>query len=149
MPLTKITGFFFTFTDGDLLLVSEHCMPFVKEPKKVLADFEAEFYLNSPLYPTTVEVRIDTTGAVPMPQDVERRLVTVLGHVESRLSRGIEQPWMIAEKMVTHGDIADRAYALHLSGRGGSAEEDWMRAENELLAARPSLSEAAAGTEAP
>jgi hypothetical protein len=148
MPLTKIAGFFYTFTDGDLLLVPDHCMPFAKEPKKVLADFEAELYLNSPLYESTVEVRIDTSDAVLMPEHIDRKLVTVLGRVEPRLSRGTEQPWVIAERIVRHGDIADIAYKIHLSGRGGSAEDDWLSAENTLLAAAPAVAHERGSAEA-
>jgi hypothetical protein len=132
MSQIKIAGFFFTFTDGFLLLVPEHQMPFPKEPKKVLAEFEAEVYFNSPSYPAIVEVRIDPEGA-DIRGEIEHKRVTVLGRVESRLSRGIDQPWVIADKVVTHSEIADEAFAIHLSGRGGSAEEDWFRAEDALL----------------
>ena len=136
MPLTRISGYLYTFTDGFLLLVPEHRMPFLKEPKKVLADFEAELYLSSPLYETMVEVRIDAIPSlgVAIFQGLDQKLVTILGKVESRLSRGVEQPWVIAEKIVAHGTIADRAYNIHLRGHGGSAEEDWRRAEDTLLA---------------
>jgi hypothetical protein len=136
MPQIKIAGFFHTFTDGHVLLVPEHRMPFPKSPKKVLHEFEAEFYRASPLfYPTTVEVRVDADFDIveALHLNTRLRLVTVLGRVESRPSRGIEQPWVIAQKIVTHGDISDRAYEIHLSARGGSPEDDWLRAEDELL----------------
>lgn len=144
MPLTRIAGFLHTFTDGHLLLVPEHRMPFLKEPKKVLHDFEAEFYRGSPLYGTMVEVRIDT---IPLDfasfEGLDHRLVTIVGQVESRPSRGVEQPWVVAEKIVAHGNIADRAYNIHLSGQGGSAQQDWLRAEEELFAETASPSQAA------
>jgi hypothetical protein len=36
---------------------------------------------------------------------------------------------------VTHEQIAMRAYEIHLSGTGGDAVEQWLRAERELTAA--------------
>jgi hypothetical protein len=135
MPLTKIAGFLHTFTDGLLLLVPEQSMPFVKEPKKVLQDFEAEFYLSSPVYDSIVEVRVDVAPSRTddLFQGLDHRLVTLLGEVESRPSRGIEQRWIIAEQLVTHAAIAVRAYETYLRA-GGSAEQNWLRAEETLLA---------------
>jgi hypothetical protein len=131
MSRTRIAGFLYTFTDGRLLIVPEERMPFAKEPKKVLADFEAEFYLDSPLYDSMVEIRIDDTESTG--PSVDRRLVTIVGRVESRLSRGIEQPWVIAEQIVTHGDVADEAYQIYLRGQGGSPADNWLSAEDALL----------------
>ncbi len=36
---------------------------------------------------------------------------------------------------VTHEQIAQRAYEIHLSGTGGDALEHWLRAERELVGA--------------
>jgi hypothetical protein len=33
---------------------------------------------------------------------------------------------------VTHEQIAQRAYEIHLSGQGGSETDNWLRAEREL-----------------
>jgi hypothetical protein len=135
MPQIRIAGFFCTFTDGYVLLVPDSRMPFEKSPRKVLHEFEAEFYRDSPLYAMTVEVRIDADFELVQALELStrQRLVTVLGPVESRPSRGVEQPWVIAEKIAVHGDIADQAYKLYLGGAPGSAEDHWIRAENELL----------------
>lgn len=35
-------------------------------------------------------------------------------------------------------EIAERAYAIHVSGQGGSGLDDWLRAEDELRAERAS-----------
>jgi hypothetical protein len=40
---------------------------------------------------------------------------------------------LIAERLVGHEDIAKRAYEIHSSSRAGSADDDWFRAERELL----------------
>jgi hypothetical protein len=37
-----------------------------------------------------------------------------------------------APRVVTHDDIAKRAYEIHLSGTGGSETDNWYRAEREL-----------------
>ncbi len=37
-----------------------------------------------------------------------------------------------APREVTHQMIAERAYEIHLSGTGGSPDENWYRAEREL-----------------
>jgi len=38
-----------------------------------------------------------------------------------------------ADRIVTHAEIAARAMAIYNSGTGGSSEENWIRAEKELL----------------
>ena len=37
-----------------------------------------------------------------------------------------------AKKEVTHEAVAKRAYEIYLSGTGGTAEDNWLRAEREL-----------------
>jgi hypothetical protein len=44
-------------------------------------------------------------------------------------------PSILAEKIVRHSDIAVRAFEIYASGRGGSAFENWLEAESELLGA--------------
>ena len=135
MSQIRIAGLFSTFTDGFVLLVPDSRMPFQKSPRKVLHEFEADFYRDSPLYATTVEIRVDADFGLieALGLSTRQRLVTVSGSVESRPSRGVEQPWVVAEKIVAHGDISDEAYKLYLRGSPGSAEDHWIRAENELL----------------
>ncbi len=40
---------------------------------------------------------------------------------------------IIAEKIVTHADIAARAFQIYQSGRGGSALSNWLSAERQLF----------------
>jgi len=40
---------------------------------------------------------------------------------------------LLIEKLASHEDIAKRAYEIYSSGHGGSAVDDWLRAERELL----------------
>src|SRR5262245_21778856 len=40
---------------------------------------------------------------------------------------------LIVDKLVSHDDIERRAYGIYQSGRGGSADGNWLRAERELL----------------
>jgi hypothetical protein len=40
---------------------------------------------------------------------------------------------LIIEKIVGHDAIARRAYDIYESGQGGAAEDNWLRAERELL----------------
>jgi hypothetical protein len=41
-------------------------------------------------------------------------------------------PSISQKKQITHEMIAKRAYEIYLSGRGGTADENWARAEREL-----------------
>ncbi len=40
---------------------------------------------------------------------------------------------LIAERIITHEAIASRAYEIFYSGTSGSANDNWFRAERELL----------------
>ncbi len=40
---------------------------------------------------------------------------------------------LIADKIASHEAIALRAYEIYQSGRGGTADDNWFRAERELL----------------
>lgn len=42
-------------------------------------------------------------------------------------------PTFLVRNMVTQAEIAKRAFEIHQSGRGGSALDDWLRAERQLL----------------
>jgi hypothetical protein len=53
----------------------------------------------------------------------------------STVSRGTPVPRPSPVKReVTHEMIAKRAFEIHLSGKGGSSVENWLRAERELKA---------------
>lgn len=62
--------------------------------------------------------------------ELDRQVVSVVGHKAD--AEGADQP-IVAEKVVSHEAVALRAYELHQSGSGGSASENWLRAERELL----------------
>ena len=53
--------------------------------------------------------------------------VTVAGTINEAQTR------MAVEKFVRHQSVAERAYEIFASGKGGTAEENWVRAEKELL----------------
>jgi hypothetical protein len=62
---------------------------------------------------------------------LERKTVSVIGKVGIPPSApGITK--LIVEKLVTHDDIAKRAYEIY-KDHGGSADENWFRAEGDLL----------------
>ena len=62
---------------------------------------------------------------------MEGKTVSVIGRLGT--PEGSPDSKLIVEKLALHDDIATRAQAIHESGRGGSAEENWLRAERELL----------------
>ena|SRR5437763_1361455 len=64
---------------------------------------------------------------------LEHKTVSVIGKMGIPPSApGIEK--LIVEKLVSHDEIAKQAYEIDKSGRSGSADENWFRAERELLA---------------
>jgi hypothetical protein len=71
----------------------------------------------------------------------DRDLVTALGQVAVRQffipkpnqSLETREFCLILDRLVPHSAIAERAYEISTSGRGGSAEANWQRAEDELL----------------
>jgi hypothetical protein len=62
---------------------------------------------------------------------MEGKTVSVIGRIG--VPEGSPHTKLIVEKMVLHDDIAARAQAIHKSGHGGFAEDNWLRAERELL----------------
>jgi hypothetical protein len=62
---------------------------------------------------------------------LEHKTVSVIGEMGIPPSApGITK--LIVEKLVTHDDIAKRAYEIY-KGHEGSADENWFRAERDLL----------------
>jgi hypothetical protein len=60
------------------------------------------------------------------------KAVSVIGTVgEPASAPGIKK--LIVDKLVSHADIAKRAYKIYQSDRGASADDNWLRAERELL----------------
>jgi hypothetical protein len=64
---------------------------------------------------------------------IEGKKVSVVGRMG--VPEGSRHTKLIVERMVLHDDVAARAEAIDKSGQGGSAEDNWLRAERELLSA--------------
>ena len=63
---------------------------------------------------------------------LEQKSVSVIGTMGVPPSApGITK--LIVDRLVSHDDIAKRAYEIYQSGRGGPADDNWLRAERELL----------------
>jgi hypothetical protein len=61
------------------------------------------------------------------------KTVSVVGKMGTpRSAPGITK--LIVDKLVSHDDIAKRAYAMYISGSEGSSNDHWLRAERQLLA---------------
>ncbi|MGD0769277.1 MAG: DUF2934 domain-containing protein [Tepidisphaeraceae bacterium] len=52
----------------------------------------------------------------------------------STVSRNTPVPRPTAKREITHEMIAKRAFEIHISGKGGSQVDNWLRAERELKA---------------
>jgi len=72
-----------------------------------------------------------TTGSIVHPA-LEKQQVSLVGAKEDSPATPSAAAFA-AEKIVTHDEIAARAAAIHNSGKGGSAADNWYRAEKELL----------------
>jgi|SRR5271166_2639431 len=63
--------------------------------------------------------------------------VSILGRLGKRNlagdDSGPEITTFFVRNMVTRAEIAELAFEIHQSGRGGSALDDWLRAERQLL----------------
>lgn len=75
----------------------------------------------------TVAIACISAGS---PHALDRQAVSVVGH---RAEADGGDPHIIAERIVSHAEVAVRAYELHQSVPGGSPFENWVRAEHELL----------------
>jgi hypothetical protein len=63
---------------------------------------------------------------------LQHKMVSVIGSMGMPPSSpGITK--LIVEKIVPHETIAIKAYAIYQSGNGGSADDNWYRAERESL----------------
>jgi len=93
-------------------------------------------------------IRLLDDGPVTLPDDfphaLERpgdssRAVTVGGHIASNEEMSkhsdLTSPTIFLEKVVTFDAIRQRAFDTFMSGHGGSAVENWLQAEQELLTA--------------
>jgi hypothetical protein len=62
---------------------------------------------------------------------LEHKTVSVIGRMG--IPPSSFETKLIVEKLVTHEEIASRAFDLFNSGAGGSQDDQWFRAERELL----------------
>ena len=62
---------------------------------------------------------------------MEGETVSVIGRMGT--PEGSTHTQLIVEKMALQDDIAAHAHGIHKSGHGGSVEDNWLRAERELL----------------
>lgn len=62
---------------------------------------------------------------------LENKTVSVIGMMGVPPSSTLTK--LMVEKIIGHEAIAKRAYEIHQLGRGGAADENWLRAERELL----------------
>jgi hypothetical protein len=60
-------------------------------------------------------------------------VVTVLGHFAEEVSRPDRLRRFIIARCVPHRAIAERAFAIFASPNGGTAEDNWLRAERDSL----------------
>jgi hypothetical protein len=71
--------------------------------------------------------------SIPFETSLERKMVSVTGRMG--IPEGSPFTKLIVEKIVSHDAIAMRAYEIFQSGEADFANENWFRAERELLAA--------------
>ena len=63
-----------------------------------------------------------------------RQQVSILGHQgQPAMTELGTLPSIVAERIVSHEDVARRAFEIYESGRGGSAFDNWLVAERQLL----------------
>jgi|SRR5450755_4126340 len=69
--------------------------------------------------------------------DLEARFskhrVSILGRVGTRSLGSLEILTLLVDKMVLQAEIARRAFAIFEAGQAGSALDNWLRAERQLL----------------
>lgn len=59
--------------------------------------------------------------------------VTVVGHFSPESAQQDQLRRFVVGQCVSHRAIADRAFAIFASANGGSAQDNWLRAERDLL----------------
>ena len=70
--------------------------------------------------------------SIPFDTSLERTMVSVIGRMGIPPSSTFTK--LIVEKIVGHAAIAKRAYEISQSSQGTFANDNWLRAERELLA---------------
>jgi hypothetical protein len=108
-------------------------MPFAKTPKKILHnDGEAGFYSDGPLDHGTTEIKLEVNDDVFGNERI-RFFVTVAGRLIDFQSRGVDQPGIEVQTIVSHESIAAEAFFKYFIGLSGTAEDHWRAAEAEIL----------------
>jgi hypothetical protein len=75
----------------------------------------------------------DDQRRVGLLADLQKQ-VSILGHMgEPVMTELGKLPSIIAEKLVSHEDVAIQAFDIYRSGRGRSALDNWLLAERQLL----------------
>lgn len=69
--------------------------------------------------------------SIPFDTTLERKTVSVVGKMG--IPPSSPRTKLIVEKIVGHDAIAERAYEIDQSGHGRSADDNWFRAERDLL----------------
>ena len=70
--------------------------------------------------------------SIPFDTALDRTIVSVIGRMGIPPSSTFTK--LIVEKIVSHAAIAKRAYEISQSSQGTFANDNWLRAERELLA---------------
>jgi len=73
---------------------------------------------------------VDIRSDVEIPE--HEGYMTIAGGIDPRANR-LSREVLVAEKIIAHEAIAQRAYEISTYGTGGSAEGNWLQAERELL----------------
>ena len=67
----------------------------------------------------------------PFDTFLEHKMVSVIGRMG--IPQGSSMTKLIVEKIVSHDAIAGRSFEIYQSSQGGSAIDNWLIAERELL----------------
>lgn len=106
-----------------------------------MADQEDRIFTGT-LFITTDNFQLKPPGNEPfidldftfLDDRLDRQDISVLGHLgERKITDFTGVRSIIAMNVVPKHDIAVRAYEIYESGQGGTAEDNWLRAERQLL----------------
>jgi len=84
---------------------------------------------------------LDATSVPPI-FDADRDTITVTGELSEKTAfndqtrEEISVPLLRVTSFIRHEDIASRAFQISKSRESASPQENWLRAENELLASK-------------
>ena len=100
---------------------------------EITGEFFLSTFLGSPSYkvnyfPQTEDdfVRVDDLAG-------GKQQVSILGRIGDPVTEQGQLPTINIVAIVSHQDVALRAYEIYESGKGGSAFDNWLIAERQLL----------------